>query len=122
MLPPPDHVCTLPYAVPTLTDVHLSPHACLRYVLDWLVGVRVVKSRKLVGFISAIPANIRVNGKVGGPHHGAAPCLFNLHLGQYTFFSHKQLDQFVVGETVLNERGSHCSQSESLLVRQPIVG
>uniref|UniRef100_A0A7S0WW22 Glycylpeptide N-tetradecanoyltransferase n=1 Tax=Chlamydomonas leiostraca TaxID=1034604 RepID=A0A7S0WW22_9CHLO len=34
------------------------------YVLDWLVGVRVVKSRKLVGFISAIPAHVRVNGKV----------------------------------------------------------
>ena len=31
---------------------------------DWHVGVRVVKSKKLVGFISAIPATIKVYDKV----------------------------------------------------------
>nr|ADI46941.1 NMT1m [Volvox carteri f. nagariensis] len=36
---------------------------CPGHRLEWLVGVRVKASRKLVGFISAIPANIRVNGK-----------------------------------------------------------
>ena len=30
------------------------------WLLDWHVGVRVVKSKKLVGFISAIPANVRI--------------------------------------------------------------
>ena len=30
------------------------------WLQDWHVGVRVVKSKKLVGFISAIPANVRI--------------------------------------------------------------
>jgi len=30
------------------------------WLLDWHVGVRVVKSKKLVGFISAVPANVRI--------------------------------------------------------------
>nr|BCL66117.1 N-myristoyl transferase [Volvox africanus] len=34
---------------------------CPGHRLEWLVGVRVKTSRKLVGFISAIPALIRVN-------------------------------------------------------------
>ena len=29
------------------------------FVRDWHVGVRAEKSRKLVGFITAIPANVR---------------------------------------------------------------
>ncbi|EFJ44361.1 hypothetical protein VOLCADRAFT_106391 [Volvox carteri f. nagariensis] len=36
---------------------------CPGHRLEWLIGVRVKASRKLVGFISAIPANIRVNTK-----------------------------------------------------------
>jgi hypothetical protein len=36
------------------------------YKVDWLLGVRVKASKKLVGFISAIPADIRVDSKVGG--------------------------------------------------------
>lgn len=31
---------------------------------DWLVGVRVSRSKKLVGFISAIPATVRVKENV----------------------------------------------------------
>ena len=31
------------------------------YRIDWLVGVRVSASQRLVGFISAIPADIRIN-------------------------------------------------------------
>jgi len=27
---------------------------------DWHIGVRVIKSKKLIGFISGVPANIRV--------------------------------------------------------------
>lgn len=34
------------------------------WIRDWHVGVRVVKSKKLVGFISAIPATIQVKGTV----------------------------------------------------------
>ncbi|PNW81548.1 hypothetical protein CHLRE_06g251100v5 [Chlamydomonas reinhardtii] len=34
---------------------------CPGHKLEWLVGVRVKTSRKLVGFISAVPASIRVN-------------------------------------------------------------
>src|SRR4051812_12120199 len=34
------------------------------YKMDWLVGVRVKTNKKLVGFISAIPANMRVNTNV----------------------------------------------------------
>lgn len=34
------------------------------WVKEWHAGVRVTKSRKLVGFISAIPATIRVKDKV----------------------------------------------------------
>ena len=30
------------------------------WLQDWHVGVRVIKSKKLVGFISAIPANVRI--------------------------------------------------------------
>ncbi|KAG2486222.1 hypothetical protein HYH03_015184 [Edaphochlamys debaryana] len=41
---------------------------CPGHTLDWLVGVRVKASRRLVGFISAIPAHIRVGG---GPGAGA---------------------------------------------------
>lgn len=33
------------------------------WVQDWHCGVRVTKSKKLVGFISAIPATIRVFDK-----------------------------------------------------------
>ena len=34
------------------------------YRLDWLVGVRVAASQKLVGFISGIPARIKANSEV----------------------------------------------------------
>ena len=34
------------------------------YRLDWLVGVRVAASQKLVGFISGIPARIKANSDV----------------------------------------------------------
>ncbi|KAG2437646.1 hypothetical protein HYH02_011285 [Chlamydomonas schloesseri] len=34
---------------------------CPGHKLEWLVGVRVKASRKLVGFISAVPASIRAN-------------------------------------------------------------
>lgn len=34
------------------------------YKLDWLVGVRVTGTGKLVGFISGIPARIKVNDEV----------------------------------------------------------
>jgi len=32
------------------------------YRTDWFVGVRVSSSKRLAGFISAIPANIKTNG------------------------------------------------------------
>lgn len=38
----------------------LQPPGCLQ---EWHVGVRISKSSKLVGFISAVPANIRVYEK-----------------------------------------------------------
>ena len=34
------------------------------YRLDWLVGVRVAASQKLVGFITGVPARVKVDGKV----------------------------------------------------------
>lgn len=36
---------------------------CPGHKLEWLVGVRVKSNNKLVGFISAIPATVRVNGR-----------------------------------------------------------
>lgn len=33
------------------------------YRQEWLVGVRVVSSKKLVGFITAIPATVRARDK-----------------------------------------------------------
>lgn len=39
---------------------------CLKppgWVKDWHIGVRVTKSKKLVGFISAIPAHVKVYAK-----------------------------------------------------------
>jgi hypothetical protein len=43
--------------------------------VEWLVGVRVRGSGRLVGFISAIPADVRADGKVGGQW------LFTKHAG-----------------------------------------
>ena len=34
---------------------------CKGQYSDWLVGVRVIKNKKLVGFISGIPVNLNVN-------------------------------------------------------------
>jgi glycylpeptide N-tetradecanoyltransferase len=34
------------------------------WLQEWHVGVRVTKSRKLVGFISAIPANVRIYNRL----------------------------------------------------------
>lgn len=33
------------------------------YIKEWIVGVRVIKNKKLVGFISGIPLQIIANGK-----------------------------------------------------------
>lgn len=33
------------------------------YVKEWIIGVRVTKNKKLVGFISGIPVNVTVKGK-----------------------------------------------------------
>lgn len=33
------------------------------YIKDWIIGVRVVKNKKLVGFISGIPVNVTVKDK-----------------------------------------------------------
>lgn len=33
------------------------------YIKEWIIGVRVAKTRKLVGFISGIPAKVSVGGK-----------------------------------------------------------
>jgi hypothetical protein len=50
------------------------------HLKEWHTGVRVTKSRKLVAFISAVPASIRVNTKwvpppppraLPGPPHAA---------------------------------------------------
>ena len=40
-----------------------SPHRALQppgWLRDWHIGVRVIKSGKLIGFISGVPAHIRV--------------------------------------------------------------
>ncbi|KAH3902640.1 probable Glycylpeptide N-tetradecanoyltransferase [Saccharomycodes ludwigii] len=37
---------------------------CPGYKKEWFVGIRVISSKKLVGFISAIPVTLQVRGKI----------------------------------------------------------
>lgn len=55
-----DNMFRFDYSVPFLKWA-ISPPG---YLKEWHIGVRVTKNRKLVGFITAIPANILVYGKV----------------------------------------------------------
>ncbi len=63
---PPNHIQIVKMMCPTHTRRFNYSPAFLRwalqppgYQLDWIVGVRVKASRKLVGFISAVPARVR---------------------------------------------------------------
>ena len=58
----PSLLCPLRFAYPKdFLRWALSPPG---FTIDWLVGVRASTNKKLVGFISAIPGDLIVNGKV----------------------------------------------------------
>lgn len=57
--------CDVPGCIDIVSFVYFSCRALQPpgWLKDWHCGVRVIKSKKLVGFISAVPANIKIYDK-----------------------------------------------------------